>query len=356
MASSFHTRADASAPSSAHAHALELVGFNRSVLALGAGSEALSGALADQHCRVTAGDPERLPELSGAFDVILAIDTLEHLPHPDAVLRDALGLLGPDGRLVVALPHVGHADVRLSLVAGDWEYRGSGLLGNANLRFFTLTSITSLLTEAGLAIGDLRRVRVPVFETELGVQRADVPAELLELVLADPEAETYTFVFAAGADAGENRLGQLTERNAELERELDRLRIEHGAARAARDLIMADNDLLTERARRHELELSSLQHTVRALQAELESTSRLLEQIAQSSSLQLAGHMRARTLELCGGDQTRRARLLQRTFRRASRRFTEPVDLVTAEPVEPSQTELASLRDAAPLGATEPQR
>ena len=325
----------------------------------GPGFEPLTRALAGQHCRVTARDPERLAEIGGTFDVILAVDILERLPHPGAVLREAVRLLAPEGRLVAALPHMGHADVRLSLVAGDWEHRGSGLLGDGSLRCFSLRSINSMLREAGLAIGELRRVRVPVFETDVGLQRESVPPAVLDLVLADPEAETFTFVVAAGVDDGENRLGRLSERNDELERALERLRIEHGAARAAQDLLMAengrlvaesemlaaDNERLAERARMRELEVSSLQLTVRALQAELESTSRLLEQIARSSSLQLVGQLRARTLQLCGGEQTRPARMLQRTFRRASARLSDPVELVTAEPIAPSHSELASVRD-----------
>ncbi len=248
MTSRYHQRVDPYAPNNAHALAVELVGWNRRVLELGAASGHVTEALVARGCSVTAvelepdaaadlarlaeevivgdlNDPGLLVGLDREFDVVLAGDVLEHLLRPQQVLARASRLLAPTGQVVVSLPHVGHADVRHALLQGSWNYGAWGLLDETHARFFTLASIKRMVQEAGLVITELRRVRIPAFETELGVDRETVPTEVLELTLADPEAETYQFVFAAALDNGDYRLRRISDRKHELEVEVGDLRI-----------------------------------------------------------------------------------------------------------------------------------
>jgi len=96
------------------------------------------------------------------FDLILALDVLEHLVDPAAVVRRLATRLAPGGAFVVSLPHVGHYSVALPLVLkGRWTYQDEGLLDRTHLRFFDRVSAPALLTENGLTIERLE----PVIDT-----------------------------------------------------------------------------------------------------------------------------------------------------------------------------------------------
>ena len=320
MPSRYDTPVDPTAVNNSHAFALELVGWNRRVLELGAAAGHVTRALAAQHCRVTSieyeveaardlegvaddvivgnlNDPDVFNDLRPEFDVVLAGDVLEHLARPQDVLSRAVCLLKPGGQIVVSLPHVGHVDLRLSLMQGRWDYRAWGLLDETHLRFFTLEEIRSLVKKAGLVLTELRRVRVPAFETELGVDRASVPTELLDVMLADPEAETYQFVFSATVDNGDYRLRRLAERNSDLEREIKRVRITNSALKEA----WAENkEAWAEN---------------QELRATLARDQRRLARIEQSVVWQLFTRVREYFFALLGGEQSPSVGLLQATLR-----------------------------------------
>jgi SAM-dependent methyltransferase len=258
-------------------------------------------------------DPEIFAGLSPEFDTVLAGDVLEHLLRPHEVLRRAAQLLKPGGQVVVSLPSVGHVDVRLSLMQGTWDYRPWGLMDDTHTRFFTLKNIKSMVKEAGLIITELRRVRIPAFETELRIDRGAVPTEMIELALADPEAETYQFVFTAVADPGDYRLNGLAEQNLTLGQELDRLRIAHGALRAEH------SQQLAEQAESHQQTVSSLQVDVLSLQAELHAASRSIQRVEGSVCWQSFQRVRGGLYAVLGGERSRLARALQAMLRLVGR-------------------------------------
>jgi 2-polyprenyl-3-methyl-5-hydroxy-6-metoxy-1,4-benzoquinol methylase len=253
MPSRYEVAVDRDAANNPHAYMLQMVGWNRKVLELGAAAGHITRALAEQGCRVTAieydpgaagdlkeiadevivgdlNDPHVFSELSSEFDVVLAGDVLEHLLFPQQVLSRAAQLLVHGGRVVVSVPNVGHVDVRLSLLQGRFDYQTLGLLDDTHIRFFTLKTIKDLVKKSGLVMTDLQRVRVPAFETELGVERSTVPDVVLNVALSDPEAETYQFVFSAIKDDGDYLTARLAEHNIELQDEMSRAVIAMRAA------------------------------------------------------------------------------------------------------------------------------
>jgi SAM-dependent methyltransferase len=107
------------------------------------------------------GDIETMTSLPEGFDLILALDVLEHLVDPWSVVARLRGALKPGGVMIVSLPHVGHFSVSLPLLLrGEWTYREEGLLDRTHLRFFTQRTAIELLTGAGLVVDMIRTVRV----------------------------------------------------------------------------------------------------------------------------------------------------------------------------------------------------
>jgi len=85
------------------------------------------------------------------FDVIVCADVLEHLRDPAAVLAWLSGYLAPGGLVLISVPNVAFVSVRLSLLAGCWEYNPQGgIMDRGHLRFFTRRTLRKLIAEAGL--------------------------------------------------------------------------------------------------------------------------------------------------------------------------------------------------------------
>ncbi len=200
---------------------LELVGVNRNVLEIGPGSGHMTQALSKRGCNITSieidpilaervksfcdrlivGDIEQLDldcELRDErFDAILLGDVLEHLKDPARVIQKLKPLINPSGHLVVGLPNVAHASVRLALFKGDFDLTDTGILDRTHLRFFTLKTILGLFRENGFEIRNLHRSRLGFFNTETVLNPAKIPVSLLRRLARDPEASTFQFVFSA---------------------------------------------------------------------------------------------------------------------------------------------------------------
>ena len=86
------------------------------------------------------------------YDAIIFADVLEHLPWPDAILKRYLEFLARGGSIIISLPNVGLWSVRLSVLAGRFEYADTGVLDRTHLRFFTRRTARALIEGAGLAI------------------------------------------------------------------------------------------------------------------------------------------------------------------------------------------------------------
>jgi SAM-dependent methyltransferase len=87
------------------------------------------------------------------FDVVLALDVLEHLVDPWAVARQLGEKLRPNGLIVISLPNIRHWTVLRDLaIRGRWDYRTEGILDRTHLRFFVRGSAEQLLIQAGFTI------------------------------------------------------------------------------------------------------------------------------------------------------------------------------------------------------------
>jgi SAM-dependent methyltransferase len=151
--------------------------------------------------RVCNLEIDRLSEVVDGrlFDCIVFGDVLEHLVEPGAVLLDARSILEPDGFVLVSIPNVANASVRLALLTNRWDGRDIGLLDRTHLRFFTLDSFLDLAFSAGFMAVRIDRVRSDTrnrdHEHVLALKGVDlIPEVLVDAAHAGPEADTLQFI------------------------------------------------------------------------------------------------------------------------------------------------------------------
>jgi len=206
-----------------HSHTLsiDLIGFNKTILEVGTSTgyvskilkergnrvigieiDRESGTLAQQYCdRMIIGDIETLDLdetfKSEFFDVIVCGDVLEHLKNPATLLRKLRKFLKPEGYLVVSLPNFFHGDVLLNLLNGDFHYTSTGLLDVTHLRFFGLKNIYSLFADCDYQIKDIQTTNQKIGTTELKVDMAKLPRDLVLFIQSLPDSAVYQYIFRA---------------------------------------------------------------------------------------------------------------------------------------------------------------
>jgi 2-polyprenyl-3-methyl-5-hydroxy-6-metoxy-1,4-benzoquinol methylase len=116
------------------------------------------------HCeRMVVADVDRgVPPLAADFDAVVCGDVLEHLADPARALAGLVALLAPGGHVVVSVPNIAHLWIRLSLLAGRFDYAERGILDRTHLRFFTRRTFVAFLRDAGLTVAELRATPVPL--------------------------------------------------------------------------------------------------------------------------------------------------------------------------------------------------
>lgn len=105
-----------------------------------------------------------LSNMTEKFDVIVFADVLEHFVHPSDVLKQAVSLLAPDGRIVISIPNVAHLAVRLQLLLGSFTYTDRGILDRTHLHFYTKRTLREMISSAGLAVFSLGATPAPIEE------------------------------------------------------------------------------------------------------------------------------------------------------------------------------------------------
>jgi 2-polyprenyl-3-methyl-5-hydroxy-6-metoxy-1,4-benzoquinol methylase len=345
----YDTTVDPEAENNTHAYLLSMVGYNKSVLELGCATGYLSRAMAERGCsvvgieldaeaaavaekwaeRVIVGDIDR-GEVWGdvadaSFDVVLCGDVLEHLRDPLSALRSAVHKLKPSGIVVTSLPNIAHGDVRLALLAGSFRYRDVGLLDRTHLRFFTLESVRELLRDAGLLPVETRRIVVPLFHSELDVERADVPQPVIDAILTDPEAESYQFVMKSVRDDGAQVVADLTNRINELADHVHHeqvretlLRREVAEATQRHDQMAAENAALVQERASLIDQVTSLHRHIGALDGHVAGLDQIIARLNQglAESAQRAGTTPP------GARPQPLATVARRAYRAARRAFT----------------------------------
>lgn len=162
-------------------------------------------------------DTQSLDALEGeTFDVITLVDVLEHLQHPEALLERLKPLLIDEGRILLSVPNIAHASVRLELLNGHFEYEKTGILDATHLKFFTLDSIQALLAKAGYTVHEVdytwHDLPDEVVARYLQTAGLEVTPQALAAFHA-PEAVAYQFIISA-SPIQEEGMGQAASETA----------------------------------------------------------------------------------------------------------------------------------------------
>jgi SAM-dependent methyltransferase len=99
--------------------------------------------------RVIVGDIAEVELPDNTFDLVVALELVEHLPSPEPVLRKLAQAVRPGGRLLLSVPNVGHYSVVSDLMAGRWDYLPVGLLCYTHYRFFCRRTLEDWLGRCG---------------------------------------------------------------------------------------------------------------------------------------------------------------------------------------------------------------
>jgi hypothetical protein len=89
---------------------------------------------------------------TGPYNTIVALDVLERVRNPEALLTRCRDILAHDGQLVVAVPNFGHWYVRVRTLLGLFDYDQRGILERSHLRFFTRRGLLHRLRLAGFDV------------------------------------------------------------------------------------------------------------------------------------------------------------------------------------------------------------
>jgi SAM-dependent methyltransferase len=128
------------------------------------GIDAVHSNLVDEHTGtfILADLSDGLPkDLEGPFDLIVLADILEHLRHPEVLLRDLHAILGPGGTLLISVPNFAHWYPRARVLVGKFGYDKRGILDEDHVRFFTRSSISKLLKETAWEIKRREAIGTP---------------------------------------------------------------------------------------------------------------------------------------------------------------------------------------------------
>lgn len=140
--------------------------------------------------------PDDIP--TGNYDVVFMGDVIEHLKDPARALRQVRKLLSEEGRLYISTPNIAHLSIRLELLGGGFEYESMGILDSTHLKYFTKSTLTNLVHEAGY---DIERIDSSESDYPRGVAETILnsyglkPTKLFWDLASSHEARAFQYKF-----------------------------------------------------------------------------------------------------------------------------------------------------------------
>ena len=128
--------------------------------------------------------PGALASLGREFDVVLAMDVLEHLVEPESAVKALTAVLKPGGCLIITGPNVAFWSMRWMLLTGRWRYHDAGIMDRTHLRWFALSGWVALAESSGLRSVMVRSAELGIFPLQQFLQRLPGGASLVKFIAA----------------------------------------------------------------------------------------------------------------------------------------------------------------------------
>ncbi len=90
-----------------------------------------------------------LDRLEGSFDVVMAVEVIEHLLYPRELVRAAEKMLRPGGRLIISTPYHGYFKYLALAASGKMDRHMTALWDGGHVKFFSPKTLTALLRSEG---------------------------------------------------------------------------------------------------------------------------------------------------------------------------------------------------------------
>lgn len=84
-----------------------------------------------------------------AFDIVIAVEVIEHLLYPRELVKYAQKCLKPTGHLILTTPYHGYLKNLLLAVTGKMDKHFTALWDTGHVKFFSVSTLTSLLESEG---------------------------------------------------------------------------------------------------------------------------------------------------------------------------------------------------------------
>ena len=130
------------------------------------------------------------------YDFIIFADVLEHLIHPENVLKACKKVIAERGIVLVSIPNISHNSIIIELLNDKFEYNSTGILDNTHLRFFTRDSFGKMALSIGWVIIEEKAKNVRVGENEIKNSYKDISKELFRELVHRPQGNIYQYMFS----------------------------------------------------------------------------------------------------------------------------------------------------------------
>lgn len=129
------------------------------------------------------------------YDYIVFADVLEHLYHPENVLKKCKKLLKEDGMIILSIPNIAHNAVILDLMQNEFHYNNIGLLDDTHIRFFTYKSLKRMINLTGFVTIDEKATYKNVEDTEFGISYNMFDKNFTKYLKMRELGNVYQYVF-----------------------------------------------------------------------------------------------------------------------------------------------------------------
>lgn len=97
-----------------------------------------------------------LPFPKKYFNYIIILDVIEHLCFPEHILKAIKPHLKKGGKILISVPNVAHAEMRWTLLTGQFDYVDEGgILQSTHYHFYNLKTFKEALINNGFKVIDV---------------------------------------------------------------------------------------------------------------------------------------------------------------------------------------------------------